>query len=310
MLGPARKVGVLTTEEKKSSVFSKRLEYRELDLPKGKKMPFGLMASAEALAAGPKGPPIPCALAISGEAQQHVSRFFQSWKPEERNWAVLTPMRPAWCRSLFFEDAKALSLVKAAADHLFDLVNVEGGKLHVIGTSNGGTTCWSFATTWPELVASITVVTGSITREAEAHIQRIRDIPCLQYCGDADELGFLAAMQRAKAILQASKHRSANESLIVLPGAGHFNIGEFIDKNAFFDRLESLRPTRPISTAPVAVSSSQDTAPEAVSSSQDTAPEAVSSSQDTAPEAVSSSQDTAPEAVSSSQDKDEDKQPE
>eukprot|EP01061_Rhynchopus_euleeides_P001088 TRINITY_DN10771_c0_g1_i1.p1 TRINITY_DN10771_c0_g1~~TRINITY_DN10771_c0_g1_i1.p1 ORF type:complete len:278 (+),score=75.87 TRINITY_DN10771_c0_g1_i1:169-1002(+) len=235
-------VGSVSESEKKGGIFSTTLEMREIPVncahPGVKTMQFGVMGLTEAVRQQPSAP---CILAISGEAQQHVSRFFQSWKPEERGWVVVTPLRPS-CLGLFMDDPKALALIPQLLDHIRTLVGVEGNRFHVIGTSNGGTTALNYGVNHTEDCLSISVVTGSLSKHSR-DLHKLKDLPVDVHCGEQDELGFLQAAYGIESALQAVQHKRT--SLMLYPEAGHFSIGEHIDKKQFWKRLESYRPAQP-----------------------------------------------------------------
>eukprot|EP01064_Diplonema_japonicum_P009629 TRINITY_DN17101_c0_g1_i1.p1 TRINITY_DN17101_c0_g1~~TRINITY_DN17101_c0_g1_i1.p1 ORF type:complete len:238 (+),score=18.19 TRINITY_DN17101_c0_g1_i1:87-800(+) len=232
-----RPVGILTDDEKKGGLFSSTLKMTDIRLG-GKVLKIGLMGNPDIFKRGKDGEAVPCIIAISGEAQQHVSRFFQAWKVEERGWITVTPIRPNK-HGLFFEDERALGMIKGLVEHLKETLNIEDNKVHLVGTSNGGTTAWHYAAHYPDDVASVTVVTGCLTRYAEANISRTFAIPTEVYVGDGDELGFYPALQHAKRVLDTAGHPNSN--LHILPGAGHFNIGQFVDMKAFWEKMESMR---------------------------------------------------------------------
>eukprot|EP00756_Hemistasia_phaeocysticola_P039275 Hpha_TRINITY_DN16805_c1_g2::TRINITY_DN16805_c1_g2_i1::g.150911::m.150911 len=242
---PKAPLGKLSEEERNSSAFSRTLVERNVDVKidgHTVSLPVGFMGPPEAFQRGRDGPPIPVAIAISGERQKHVSKFFQSWCVENRGWVTATPMLPHGNNTHFFKSPSD-ELLRALATHLLETLNVEGGKFHVVGTSNGGTSTFRFGCRWPELCHSLTIVTGSLTMQDERRIDRIQGLPIAIWAGTEDELGFCEAAKGIKQYLDESKISPPAE-LHIVPGAGHFSIGQFLDKVYFWQRLERLRPTR------------------------------------------------------------------
>ena len=237
-------LGAVSDQEKKNNVFSTTLEMKEIAVQckskSVKKLSFGVMGLTKEVLASRK--PIPCILGISGEAQQHVSRFFQSWKPEERGWVVITPLRPDKL-GLFMEDDAALELIPQLVDHLRSLIQIEGNKVHVVGTSNGGTTSLIYAAMYPQDCASVAVVTGSLSRPAVKYLDNLKCMPVDVHCGEQDELGFLNAAHSIDNALKAMGH--PKHTLSTYPRAGHFTIGEYVDKDKFFAALDSYRISAP-----------------------------------------------------------------
>eukprot|EP01063_Lacrimia_lanifica_P006596 TRINITY_DN14095_c0_g1_i2.p2 TRINITY_DN14095_c0_g1~~TRINITY_DN14095_c0_g1_i2.p2 ORF type:complete len:242 (+),score=93.87 TRINITY_DN14095_c0_g1_i2:105-830(+) len=237
----APKIGKVSDAEKKAGIFSTTLEMREVPYASSprKVLKYGIMGyTKEVKEKVANGEEVPCVLAISGEKQQHVSRFFQSWKPEARGWVTVTPLRPN-NGELFFANERSMQPVLEMVNHLKSFVNVEGGKVHVVGTSNGGTSALYFAAHHPELVKSVHVVTGSLTQYVVANVDRILGIPIHIIAGDADELGFHRAALEANGFLTSKEH--PRTKLTILPGAGHFTVGQFIDAAAFWAEMEALR---------------------------------------------------------------------
>eukprot|EP01065_Artemidia_motanka_P019807 TRINITY_DN2365_c3_g1_i1.p1 TRINITY_DN2365_c3_g1~~TRINITY_DN2365_c3_g1_i1.p1 ORF type:complete len:341 (+),score=55.70 TRINITY_DN2365_c3_g1_i1:104-1126(+) len=244
---PRPPLGKLTEEERQSSVFSKTLQYQMVPvMHRGRRITLqvGIMGPPEKVSAGKDQEPVPVALCISGERQKHVSKFFQAFVPERRGWITLTPLLPEGEGRLKFFDEPCDELVRQLAELALARFPVEGGKFHVLGTSNGGTTTMRFGCKWPELCHSLTVVTGTMTRADEARAQagRLSGLPVHIYCGDQDELGFYEAGVDLHRFLNGTCGITPKADLSVLPGAGHFTIGEYIDMHAFWARLESLRP--------------------------------------------------------------------
>jgi len=66
-------------------------------------------------------------------------------------------------------------------------------------------------------------------------------VPCIRlFVGDQDEVGHLDTMSELKAVLDKE---GVNSSFTLLPGAGHFDIGNYIDMAAFWKELEAARPS-------------------------------------------------------------------
>lgn len=115
---------------------------------------------------------------------------------------------------------------------------IEGGKLHLVGTSNGGATVLAAACQAPELVASLTLVTGFVPRPVR-DVKALSPVPLIRlYAGADDELGHQDALERLK--LQLDRV-GIGAILRVLPGAGHMTIGQHVDMGQFWAELEAAR---------------------------------------------------------------------
>lgn len=180
----------------------------------------------------------PVAIAISGEKQQHVSRFFQSWKAENRGWIVACPLRPDdW--PLFFQGSDVL--LQKFASHILDNFRAEGNRLHLVGVSNGGHSAFHFATRWPELCHSVTLAPGYNFWKVDVTL--VNGIPIDMYVGDDDELGFTTRMIVLKGHLDQAGHKP-DAFLKTVNGAGHRTLGQFLKMEEFWQRLELKRPGR------------------------------------------------------------------
>lgn len=191
---------------------------------------------------------LPTVVAIAGEEQLHVSKFFRAWKAEDRGWQVVVPMRPDLHSPYLYEQAGARGVVDLIGEivqqgldpPLKPLVpfRVEGGKFHLIGTSNGGASVLAVAAAIPHLIASLTLVTGFVP----PHLSDLRSLKQIRlirlFVGSADEMGHDKALIGLSDSLQ---ELGVQCQLSVLEGAGHFNIGHSLDMEAFWSELEDAR---------------------------------------------------------------------
>lgn len=240
-IGPApARTGVLSEEEAASGVYSP-IELRAA--PEGGGPQFAFIAPGEEAKLSRRV--LPTVLAISGEEQCHVSKYFRAWRAEVWEWQVIVPLRSESGTPYLFEPEGIdlvvqlmRRLIAAEAECPLVLFGIEGHKFHLVGTSNGGASVLAVAAKAPELVASLTLVTGFVPRGLHdlSPLAAIPDI-CL-YVGDADEMGHCEALQELKQRLDSL---TVPAELHVLPGARHFNIGHYIDMDDFWNRLEAAR---------------------------------------------------------------------
>jgi len=152
--------------------------------------------------------PRPTILAISGENQRHVSMFFKAFRAELRGWQVLIPLRPQGeHQPFFFEEAGLKHLERLVTDLVASRggpaallpAPVEGGRVHLVGTSNGGASVLALACRAPRLVASLTCVTGFDagveTGGKGLDLSPLQQIPLIRFwAGELDELGHQRAL--------------------------------------------------------------------------------------------------------------------
>ena len=85
--------------------------------------------------------------------------FFDHFEPLQRGYVVIAPLAPS-PRDLFFLGAERLiaPLITLAAHSTG--FTIEGGKVHVIGASNGGNAAFCFNAIAPHCVASLVILSG------------------------------------------------------------------------------------------------------------------------------------------------------
>jgi len=203
--------------------------------------PFAVIASQFAPARGCRQ--VPTVLAISGEEQLHVSRFFTAWRAEKKDWQVVVPLRVKSGTPYLF-DADGVDRVVQLMERILSKdgevvpFGVESRKFHLVGTSNGGTSVAAVAARVPHLVASLTLVTGEVP-DSLLDFRSLLTIPTIRlYVGDKDEMGHYQALQDMHG--EIDKVGGAAE-LYILEGARHGNIGHYIDMASFWEGLQAAR---------------------------------------------------------------------
>merc|ERR1719446_962686 len=154
--------------------------------------PFALIAPRGAIRGRQA---LPTILAISGEEQRHVSKFFRAWQAEKRLWQVIVPLRPRSGIPYLFDEAGVERVVKLMRrileDKRCDLspFRIENRKFHLVGTSNGGASVAAVAARAPNLVASLTMVTGFVPDTLTDFSRLLTILSIRLYVGDKDEMG-------------------------------------------------------------------------------------------------------------------------
>mmetsp|Transcript_71535 Transcript_71535/g.155415 ORF Transcript_71535/g.155415 Transcript_71535/m.155415 type:complete len:942 (-) Transcript_71535:64-2889(-) len=232
--------GVCLTEEEIASGLFSMFDVRATDVDGA--APWAVIAPQRAQVGHARE--LPTILAISGEEQAHVSKFVRAWRAEERGWQVVVPLRSSRRKPLFFEEGGVEAIILVMREIIGNTdreavpFDVESQKLHLVGNSNGGAAVLAVAARVPELVASVTVVTG-FAPPGLTDYWPLRDISHIHfYVGDADELGHCAELQEVAIRLEAV---GAQVDFTILPGAGHFNIGQAIDMETFWQELGAAR---------------------------------------------------------------------
>merc|ERR550537_123168 len=115
---------------------------------------------------------------------------------------------------------------------------VECRKFHLIGSSNGGASVAAVAARIPNLVASLTLVTGFVPDSLTDFSRLLTILSIRLYVGDHDEMGHCICLQEME---QQLRRAGAAAELVVLEGARHGDIGQFIDMEDFWRGLEAAR---------------------------------------------------------------------
>lgn len=225
--------GELTQKQIASGLFSDLVE-----LPVG---PDALRCSLIAPEASAEPQPLPTILAISGEEQLHVSLFFRAWRAERRGWQVVAPARQSKDSPYLFEKAGLDLLAKLVRSILKGgecpaLHRVEGRKLHLVGTSNGGASVLALAARLPDHIASVTLVTGFVP-DCLKDLGPLRCVPRIRLIGSKSDL---KTLQIAQDQLELAK--APVDDLQIVKGANHANVGQQLDMEAFWSWLEAGKP--------------------------------------------------------------------
>merc|ERR1712151_1416744 len=124
--------------------------------------------------------------------------------------AVAVPLRPETAPLMFLgtgAQGDGVWYLQQFCQHVLQNFNVDGGRLLMVGVSNGGSSVLRFATLWPELCRGLMVVTGALKGLAhEAELKRLQGIPIDLYVGTNDEVGFYQPMVDLERQLRAIGH--------------------------------------------------------------------------------------------------------
>lgn len=156
------------------------------------------------------------------------------WEDEavERGWIVVSPVAPN--RTLYFRGSE--SYLPEFVDRIAEQLPPEGGKFHVAGVSNGGTSAFRFAIGNPELVHSIVVLPGyPLDGFDTENLANLEDIPVAMFVGENDN----AWVGRMKATEQRLSELGGTVTLEIKAGEGH--VIRSLSGGELFDLLDSFR---------------------------------------------------------------------
>jgi len=163
-----------------------------------------------------------------------VSVAESTYLPEAlaRGWVVITPAAPGG--TLFFQGSE--QYVGELLDSLA-WIQLEGGRYHLSGISNGGRSAFAVAALDTDRFASMVVFPGyPSSPDDPAALEGLKDIPISMFVG-GDDPGWIEPMAAAHETLEAL---GATVSLDIREGEGHImtSLSDGID---VFDFLDSVR---------------------------------------------------------------------
>ena len=142
-----------------------------------------------------------------------LARNFRT-EAERRGYIVVAPA--AANRELFFDTGARIFpefLTMILADY-----NIEGGKFHIAGPSNGGIAAFHVAAAHPRYFASVTAFPGYMWQPSQAKLEAISKMCVFMYVGEFDEYMWHDEMSREAEFLRS---RDAVARYTVEQGQAH-----------------------------------------------------------------------------------------
>ena len=119
-----------------------------------------------------------------------VERIYWTEEAERLGWTVISPIAPRG-QSL---SGSNISRVQELVDHVEKTYDVEYGRVHVAGASNGGRTALQLALTDPEGFASLSLLPGMQEGIDTIQLESLTRLPIAMYVGGNDR-GWLVPMK-------------------------------------------------------------------------------------------------------------------
>jgi predicted peptidase len=127
-----------------------------------------------------------------------LERNFRA-EAERRGYIVVAPAAPGG--DLFFQGGERI--YPEFLDTLLASHQIEGGKFHVAGPSNGGIAAMHVAALHPQYFFSATAFPGYLWRPTEEKLRELADVCVFLYVGENDEYRWHDEMQREAEFLSA-----------------------------------------------------------------------------------------------------------
>ncbi len=150
----------------------------------------------------------------------------------KRGWVVVSPAAPNG--TLYFDGAE--EFIPGLLDWVDTWVDVEGGKPHLVGVSNGGLSSFRAVGQNPDRFASVLVLPGFPRSGADRSNLEAVDVPIRLFVGETDT-AWVGPMQETFDTLSG---RDADVTLEIFPGEGH-QVVSLSDGVRIFDELDQLR---------------------------------------------------------------------
>lgn len=178
----------------------------------------------------------PCLLALPPGSQDRAAveaglNLYWASEAAKRGWVVASPAAPDGV--LFFEGSE--TSIPALLDQVSSQVQVETGRFHIAGPSNGGRSAFRIAGAFPESFASIVVLPGFPSSEDQESLNALKDLPIVLYVGAADRSWRL---NTSTALAKLQSLGASQTSATILEGEGH--ILRSLTGTMLFDRLERI----------------------------------------------------------------------
>ena len=182
---------------------------------------------------GPR--PVLLALPPGDQSRQMVEFVVQHYSKKEAErlgWTVISPVAPRGQSLSGSNIRRVLELV----DHVEKTYEVEHGRVHVAGVSNGGRTALELALAHPERFASLSLLPGMREGIDAKQLESLTRLPIAMYVGGND-LGWLVPMKAMADELTKLGHPPA--VFRVFEGEGH--TPKSLTGEILFQALESFR---------------------------------------------------------------------
>ena len=166
---------------------------------------------------------------------EFVEQLYWQKEAERLGWTVISPVAPAG-ESL---SGPNIDRVLQLVDYVEKTFDVEHGRVHVAGASNGGRTALQLALVQPERFASLSLLPGMQEGIDETQLESLTRLPIAMYVGGNDT-GWLVPMKAMADELTALGHPPA--LFRVFDGEGH--TPKSLTGEILFQALESFRKSQ------------------------------------------------------------------
>ncbi len=152
----------------------------------------------------------------------------------QRNWVVVSPL--AFKNLNYYEGPE--KYIPELMDWIEENYEVEDGKFHTSGISNGGKSAFRAAINFSDRIASLLVFPGKIDSDAEyGLLNRLAGMPVHMYVGEGEIEEWTSVMDSIKVILD---DLGVENQYKIFKGEGH--IIQSLTSEMLFDTLDTFRP--------------------------------------------------------------------
>ena len=150
----------------------------------------------------------------------------------QRNWIVISPAAPGGIK--YFNGSEIY--IPMLCDALEEVFNIEGGRFHIAGISNGGVSAFRIGVIYSERIQSLTVFPGTPLSQDTSLLNNIADIPITMYWGAQEDPELITEMERT---IQTLERLGADVNYREWENEGH--IIDSLTPEDLFDLLDGYR---------------------------------------------------------------------
>jgi len=166
------------------------------------------------------------------EVQWAIDKYYIR-KSIQRKWIVISPIAP---NGVTFHEGSEV-FIPMLLDEVLSAYEIEGGKFHLAGISNGGISAFRLAVLYPQRFESMTVFPGVPLEQDKPLLGQLAPIPVSMFVGENDDADWVSEMDTTAQILEQN---GVDVDFTIVPDEGH--IIDALTPSVLFDLFDSRRP--------------------------------------------------------------------
>ncbi len=212
------------------------ITYQRVEMSDGEFIEFAIVAPefTEPGMAHPALLAFPPGNHTKSEAQWALDKYWIR-QSIQRNWIVISPL--AFKKQAYYQGPE--KYIPELMDWVEEKYEVEDGKFHASGISNGGKSAFQVAIKFRTRIASLLVFPGILIDSEDENIQldSLVGMPVHMYVGEGESEEWTNAMDSIKVILDSL---GVENQYKIFQGEGH--VIQSLTSEMLFDTLDTFRP--------------------------------------------------------------------